>query len=149
VPAVAQPGSFTDPDDVNLPLDIKTVAHDNPGSSVVYTVDTFEAFEDRQVDFKWALDTNNDQQVDRLVSVEFEGKKLVAKVEDTGEKELGKATAERAGPSGLRVSFSRDLIGSASYQYRVTAVTDKNKNEEDDPGETDLAPDAGFHPHSL
>jgi hypothetical protein len=31
----------------------------------------------------------------------------------------------------------------------VTAVTDKNRNEEDDPGETDMAPDAGFHPHQL
>jgi len=149
VSAVAQPASFTDPDDVNLPLDIKTVSHDNPGSSVVYTVETFEPFEDRQVDFKWALDTNNDQQVDRLVSVEFEGGKVVAKVEDAKEKELGPATAERAGPNGLRISFSRELLGTASYQYRVTAVTDKNRNEEDDSGETDMAPDSGFHPHQL
>ena len=147
--ASAQPGSFTDPDDVNLPLDIKTVSHDNTESSILYMVETYEPFEDRQADFKWALDTNNDQKLDRLVSVEYEGGKVVAKVEDANEKELGSATTERAGPNGLRISFSRDLLPTASYQYRVTAVTDKNRNEEDDPGETDVAPDSGFHPHAL
>jgi hypothetical protein len=80
--------------------------------------------------------------------VEWEGG-LVAKVEDSGENELGKATVERTGPHSLRISFGRDLTGAASYQYRVTAVTDKNGNEEDDKGETDVAPDQGFHPHQL
>ena len=148
-PAGAEPGSFTDPDDVNLPLDLKTLSHDNPGSTVVYTVETYDPFEDRQADFKWTLDTNNDQKVDRLVSVEFEGGRVVAKVEDAGENELGGATAERIGPQLLRVTVGRDLIGATSYQYRVTAVTDKNGNEEDDKGEIDVAPDQGFHPHRL
>jgi hypothetical protein len=147
-PAGAAPGSFTDPDDVNLPLDLKTLTHDLAGATVVYTVETFESFEDKQADFKWALDTNNDQKIDRLVSVEWDGG-LVAKVEDSKENELGGATVERAGPQSLRVSFGRDLIGAASYQYRVIAVTDKNGNEEDDKGETDVAPDGGFHPHQL
>ena len=118
VPAAAKSGSFTDPDDVNLPLDLKTVTHDNTESSVLYTVETYEPFEDRQADFKWALDTNNDQKLDRLVSVEFEGGKVVAKVEDAKENELGSATAERAGPNGLRISFSRDLLGVASWGQR-------------------------------
>jgi hypothetical protein len=147
-PAGAAAGGFTDPDDVNLPLDLKALSHDLSGSTVVYTVETYDPFEDRQADFKWALDTNNDQKVDRLVSVEFEGG-LVAKVEDSGENELGKATVERTGPHGLRISFGRDLTGASSYQYRVTAVTDKNGNEEDDKGETDVAPDQGFQPHQL
>jgi hypothetical protein len=147
-PAGAEAGGFTDPDDVDLPLDLKTLTHDLSGSTVVYTVETFDPFEDRQADFKWALDTNDDQKVDRLVSVEWEGG-LLAKVEDNRENELGGATVERTGPQGLRISFGRDLIGTASYQYRVTAVTDKNGNEEDDQGETDVAPDGGFHPHQL
>lgn len=148
-PAGAEPGGFTDPDDVNLPLDLKALTHDLAGSTVVYTVETYEAFEDRQADFKWALDTNNDQKIDRLVSVEWEGGALVAKVEDADENEIGGATVERVGPQALKVSFGRKLIGTASYQYRVTAVTDKNGNEEDDEGEIDLAPDGGFHPHTL
>jgi hypothetical protein len=147
-PAGAAAGSFTDPDDVNLPLDLKALTHDLTGSTVVYTVETYDPFEDKQADFKWALDTNNDQKVDRLVSVEWEGG-LLAKVEDGAENELGRATVERTGPQGLRISFGRDLVGAASYQYRVTAVTDKNGNEEDDKGETDVAPDQGFQPHQL
>lgn len=147
-PAGAAAGGFNDPDDVDLPLDLKALTHDLSGSTIVYTVETYDPFEDRQADFKWALDTNNDQKVDRLVSVEWEGG-LLAKVEDSRENELGKATVERTGPHGLRISFGRDLAGSASYQYRVTAVTDKNGNEEDDKGETDVAPDQGFQPHQL
>ncbi len=149
VPAGAQPGTFTDPDDVNLPLDLKTLTHDLAGSTIVYTAETYEAFEDRQADFKWALDRNNDGKVDAYVSVEWEGNKLVGKVEDTREKDLGGAHPERTGPAGLRVSFSRDLLGTASYQYQVISVTDKNRNEEDDPGETDLAPDGGFYAHAF
>ena len=148
-PAGAQPGSFTDPDDVNLPLDLKTLTHGDGGSTITYTVETYEAFEDRQADFKWSVDSNNDQKVDRLVSVEFESNRLVGKVEDTKEKELGPATVERAGPAGIRVTFERQLVGGGSYQYRVTSVTDKNGNEEDDPGETDVAPDSGFQAHTL
>lgn len=147
-PAGAEPGGFTDPDDVDLALDLKALTHDLAGTTVVYTVETFEPFEDRQADFKWALDTSNDQRVDRLVSVEWEGQ-LVAKVEDANENELGGATVERAGPQALRVSFRRDLVGASSYQYRVMAVTDKNGNDEDDQGEIDVAPDQGFHPHQL
>ena len=75
--------------------------------------------------------------------------KLVGKVEDTKEKELGKATVARVGHHALRTSFSRRLIGSSEYQYQVIAVNDTSGNDEDDPGETDLAPDAGFQPHRL
>jgi hypothetical protein len=31
----------------------------------------------------------------------------------------------------------------------VIAVNDTNGNDEDDPGETDNAPDTGFQPHRL
>jgi len=149
IPAGAEPASFSDPDDVNLPLDLKTLTHEHSDTTVTYTVETYEAFEDRQADFKWGLDKNNDGKVDSYVSVEWEDNKLVAKVEDTKENELGPATPQRAGPAALRISFSRDLLGTASYQYWVMAVTDTNGNEEDDPGETDLAPDSGFQPHRL
>jgi hypothetical protein len=145
----ATPVTFTDPDDVNLPLDLKTLTHADDASTITYTVETYEAFEDRQADFKWAIDKNNDQKVDLLVSVEWEENTLKGKVEDTKEKELGAATVARIGTHGLRVSFSRRLIGATAYQYQVIAVNDTNGNDEDDPGETDLAPDTGFEPHRL
>lgn len=143
------PVSFTDPDDVNLPLDLKTLTHENDGSTISYTVETYEPFDDRQADFKWAIDKNGDQKVDLFVSVEWEGGRLVGKAEDTKEKELGPATVARVGAHALRVSFSRRLLGASEYQYQVIAVNDTNGNDEDDPGETDLAPDAGFQPHRL
>jgi hypothetical protein len=145
----AQPVTFTDPDDVNLPLDLKTLTHANDASTITYTVETYEPFEDRQVDFKWAIDKDGDQKVDHFVSVEWEGGKLEGKVEDTKEKELGTATVSRVGPHGLRVSFSRRLLGASSYQYQVIAVNDTNGNDEDDAGELDVAPDTGFQPHRL
>lgn len=149
VRAQSAPFSFTDPDDVNLPLDLKTLTHENDDSTISYTAETYEAFEDRQADFKWVIDKNGDQRVDLLVSVEWEDGKLVGKVEDTNEKTLGPATVARIGTHGLRVSFSRRLIGSKPYEYQVIAVNDTNGNDEDDPGETDNAPDAGFQPHRL
>jgi len=149
VEALAAPVSFTDPDDVNLPLDLKTLTHENDDSTVTYTVETYDPFEDKQADFKWAIDNNGDQKIDHLVSVEWEDGKLVGKVEDPKEKELGKATVTRIGAHALRVSFSRRLLGATEYQYRVIAVSDLNGNDEDDPGEVDLAPDTGFQPHRL
>lgn len=149
IPAGAGPGSFTDPDDVNLPLDLKTLTHGDAGSTITYTAETYDPFEDRQADFKWGVDSNNDQQVDKFVSVEFEGNRLVGKVETTNERDLGGATVERAGPAGIRVTFERRLLAGGSYQYRVISVTDNNRNEEDDPGETDVAPDSGFYGHAL
>jgi hypothetical protein len=149
VRAQSAPFSFTDPDDVNLPLDLKTLTHENDDSTISYTVETYEGFEDRQVDFKWAIDKNDDQKVDEFVSVEWEGNKLEGKVEDTKEKELGAVTVHRISNHAIRVSFSRRLIGAAEYQYQVIAVNDTNGNDEDDPGETDLAPDTGFQPHRL
>jgi len=135
---------------VNLPLDLKTLTHTSDASTITYTVETYEPFKDDQVDFAWGIDKNNDQAVDTLVSVEFEDGKLGAKVETPDEKEIGPATVARIGPAALRVSFSRQLIGSpASYQYRVTAISDLNHNDEADPGETDVAPDTGFYQHRL
>ena len=145
----AQPYSFSDPDDVNLPLDLKTLTHDNDDSTITYPVETYDPFEDRQADFKWAIDKNGDQKVDGFVSVEWADGKLEGKVEDTEEKELGSAAVHRVGPYARRVSFSRRLLGTSSYQYLVIAVNDTNGNDEDDPGETDVAPDTGFQPHRL
>ncbi len=63
----AQEAPFTDPDDVNLALDLKTLGSEHTDSTISYTVETYEPFEDGQADFKWLLDTDGDQKVDRLV----------------------------------------------------------------------------------
>src|SRR5215210_7717590 len=78
----APPVTFTDPDDVNLPLDLKTLTHENDDSTITYSAETYEPFEDQTADFKWAIDNNGDQRIDHLVSVEWEDGKLVGKVED-------------------------------------------------------------------
>lgn len=147
--AQGAPVTFGDPDDVNLPIDLKTLSHENDDKNITYSVETYEPFEDQKVDFKWAIDRNGDQKVDRFVSVEWEDGKLVGKVEDTKEKEFGPATVARTGPHGLRVTFARRLLDTAEYQYHVVGVSDSNGNDEEDPGEVDLAPDAGFQPHRL
>lgn len=148
IPAAAQPVSFTDPDDVNLPLDLKTLTHDHNDSTITYTVETYDAFDDSKVDFKWGIDKNGDQKVDLFASAGYEGK-LEGKVEDTKDRELGQATVRRVSDRAIQLSFARKLVGAPSYQYWVMAATDTNGNEEDDPGEFDLAPDAGFHRHQL
>ena len=148
-PIRAESASFTDPDDVNLPLDLKTLSHENDASTVTYTVETYEAFKDTDADFRWGIDKNNDKKVDNFVSVEFDGQ-LLATVEDADENQIGHATVTRVGPASLRVTFSRDVLGGvASYGYQVRALSDKNGNGEADPGETDMAPDTGFYQHRL
>jgi hypothetical protein len=144
------PESFTDPDDVNLPLDLKTLTHSNDASTITYTVETYEAFRDDQIDFFWSLDTDNDTKIDRLVGVEYEDGKVDAKVETPSEKEIAPATVTRIGPASLKVTFPRRYAGSGpSYQYRVTSATDLNHNDEEDAGETDVAPDTGLYTHRL
>src|SRR5439155_24853902 len=70
------PEASTDPDDVNLPLDLKTLTQASTASTITYTVETYEPFKDDQADFSWGIDKNNDGVVDDYVSVEFESKKL-------------------------------------------------------------------------
>src|SRR5438105_15850447 len=91
IQAQQAPVSFTDPDDVNLPLDLKTLTHTSDASTITYTVETYEPFKDDQADFSWGIDKNNDGVVDDYVSVEFESKKLEGKFEDPKENDLGKA----------------------------------------------------------
>jgi hypothetical protein len=142
--------SFSDPDDVNLPLDLKTVTHRSDGTTITYTAETYEPFRDDQADFFWSLDTNNDDKIDTLVGVEYEDGKIDAKVETPSEKEIAPATVSRPGPNAIAVTFPRRYAGSGpSYRYRVTAATDLNHNDEEDPGETDVAPDTGFITHRL
>jgi hypothetical protein len=141
--------TFTDPKDVNLPLDLKTLTQESSADTITYTVETYDAFRDDQADFKWAIDKNFDGVIDNYVSVEFEDHRLEGKFEDTSEHDLGTATVTRLGPATLRVSYARRLLGVSSYQYRVIAVSDLNHNDEEDPGETDVAPDNGFYAHRL
>lgn len=148
VQAQSAPESFSDPDDVNLPLDLKTVTQAADASTITYTVETYEPFRDDQVDFFWSLDTNNDTKIDTLVGVEYEDGKLDAKVETPSEKEIASAAVTRTGPASLKVTYPRRYAGTGpSYQYRVTAASDLNHNDEEDPGETDVAPDTGFFTH--
>ena len=149
IPATAQPATFTDPDDVNLPLDLKTLTHDHDDSTITYTVETYDPFDDAKADFKWGIDKNGDNKVDLFAAVGYEDRKLEGKVEDTKDRELGAATVRRINDRTLQVSFARKLVGAPSYQYWAMAATDANGNEEDDPGEFDLAPDTGFHHHQL
>jgi hypothetical protein len=147
--AAAEAGSFTDPDDVNLPLDLKNSAHDNDGSTVTYTVETYEPFNDASADFRWGIDKTGDQKEDVVISVEYDGQ-LVGKVEDSEENQLGSATVTRPGPNSLRVSFPRKFLEkTTAYGYSVRALTDRNDNGEADPGEFDMAPDTGFAQHRL
>ncbi|HEV3364045.1 MAG TPA: hypothetical protein VG795_07875, partial [Acidimicrobiia bacterium] len=89
LPAAAQPVSFTDPDDVNLPLDLKTLTHEHNDSTITYTVETYDPFADSKVDFKWGIDRNGDQKVDLFAAAGYEEGKLEGKVEDTKDRELG------------------------------------------------------------
>lgn len=147
--AAAEAGSFTDPDDVTLPLDLKTILHDNDGSTVIYTVETYEPFKDADADFRWGIDKTGDQKEDNFISVEYDGQ-LVGKIEDSEENELGSATVTRPGPNSLRVAFPRKFLEKASaYDYSVRALTDQNNNGEADPGEFDMAPDMGLYQHRL
>ena len=149
LPARAEAGSFPDPDDVNLPLDLKMCSHDNDASTITYTVETYEPFKDAAADFRWGIDKTGDQKEDLVISVEYDGQ-LVGKVEDPEENELGSATVTRPGPNSLRVSFPRKFLEkTAAYGYSVRALTDKNDNGEADPGEFDMAPDTGFAQHRL
>lgn len=146
----APPESFTDPDDVNLPLDVnKTLTHESTALTIIYTLETYEPFKDTQADFNWGIDKNDDGAVDNYVSVEWEDNRLKGKFEDTKENDPGYATVSRPNPQSLRVSIARGLIRGASYQYRVTAINDTNGNDEEEQGETDVAPDRGFYPHRL
>jgi hypothetical protein len=152
VSAFAQPGSATDPDDVALRLDLKTISHDDDASSIIYTVQTYEDFPDKWADFRFGLDTNGDQKVDDYVSVQWEDSDatLVAGVDDADENPVAKGTVSRPAPNALRVSFPISVVkGVSSYAYRVSALTDSNQNGERDPGEEDLAPDTGWYQHRL
>ncbi|MEW6473621.1 MAG: hypothetical protein AB1679_15325 [Actinomycetota bacterium] len=146
--SAAPPVSFTDPDDVNLPLDLKTLTHEHNDSTITYTAETYDPFDDPKLDIKWGIDKTGDGKIDLFASAGYEDRALEGKVEDANDKELGKATIRRISDRAIQLSFSRKLVGG-SYQYWVMAATDTNGNEEDDPGEFDLAPDAGFHPHQL
>jgi hypothetical protein len=149
LPASALSASETDPDDVILRLDIKTVSVANDASSITYTVETYEAFPDAFADFRWGIDKDGDQDFDLFVSVENDGK-LIGKVEDAAEEQVANATVTRPSPNSLRVSFPASaLAGVKSYGYSVRALTDSNDNGEADAGEQDLAPNTGLYQHRL
>jgi len=150
VPARADKACFSHPKTKpQLKLHLKTVCHDSDASTITYTMEAHEAFQDRDVDLRWGIDKNGDQKYDLFVSVEFDGA-LTATVEDANENQVGHATVTRTAPNALRVSYSRQFLGGvSSYGYNVRAVTDLNGNGEVEPGEEDVAPESGFYQHRL
>ena len=149
-PAVAGPGSASDADDVPLRLDLKTVSHTNDGSSITYTVETYEEFPDNLAAFKWAIDKNGDQRFDLIVFAEWESNELVAGIDDVNEEPVAEATVSRPAANAIQVSFSANVLGNlSSYEYRTSAEDDRNGNGETDAGEQDVAPDSGLYRHEL
>lgn len=149
-PTGAMPGGNTDPDDVSLKLDLKSISHTNDAATVTYVAETYDNFSDKLADFKWGIDKNGDESFDLIVFTEWGGTKLIAEVDDGAENEVAKATVTRLTPNSIQVSFPVGVLGGAmSYRYGVSAEEDLNGNGESDPGEQDLAPDVGLYDHSL
>ena len=145
-------GGATDPNDVDLPLDVRAVTHTDDSTTITYTVETYKSFPDDDVDIRWSLDLNGDGRVDLAVATQWEDDRrtLVATVEDVRERVVARATAWRPAPDAVRVSFPRSVIGAAtSYRYTVIAVTDVDRDGETDNGERDIAPNTGFYQHNL
>jgi hypothetical protein len=149
VPAAAAPGSFTDPDDVALRLDLKTASHADD-RSITYTLETYESFPDQHADFLWTLDGNRDGTPDWYVEVLFEEGRLFGAVNDGAENPVADAAVSRPAPNAIQVSFPASALkGATSYVYSVVAQTDVNQNGEPDAGESDTAPDTGSYEHVL
>lgn len=149
-PIGAMPGSNTDPDDVSLKLDLKSTSHSNDGTSVTYIAETYDNFTDKLADFKWGIDTNGDESFDLIVFAEWDRTELVAGVDDAAENPVAEAAVSRPAPNSIKVVFPISALGGVTqYRYGVAAQDDLNGNGESDPGEQDLAPDAGLYDHSL
>jgi len=150
VPTGAIPRAATDPDDVALRLDLKSVFHADDVSSITYTVETHESFPDDAAGFKWGIDTNEDEDFDVLVFVEWDGTELVAGVEDAAGNWIADARVSRPSGEAITVVFPVAVLGDvASYRYGVSAGGDLNGNGQTDAGELDVAPDSGLYDHKL
>lgn len=152
VQAAAVSASAADPDDVALALDLKTVAHEDDGQSISYTLETYEPFPDEATNFEWRIDKSGDRVPDLFVTAEWgeSGEGLIGIVEDAAENQLAEATVSKTAPNAIRVSFPTTVLGTVpSYDYNVLAHTDVNANGEVDRGEQDLAPDTGLYRHRL
>ena len=145
-------GGGTDPDDVNLPVDIRAVTHADDATTVTYTLETWGPVADDAVDVRWMLDLNGDGKTDLAVAAQWEddNRSLVATVEDPRERVVGRATLTRPASDTVRVSFPRSLLGAVTaYRYTVIAVTDLDHDGETDGNERDVAPNSGFYEHRL
>ena len=151
-PIGAAPGSNTDPDDVALKLDLKSVSHADDGSSITYIAETYEDFSDNDAAFKWGIDTNGDESFDLIAFAEWDAATsgLIAAVDDAAENEVARGTVSRPAPNSIQAVFPISVLGGiSSYRYGASAEQDLNGNGESDPGEQDLAPDAGLYTHNL
>jgi hypothetical protein len=149
-PTGATPGSYTDPDDVALQLDLKSVSHTNDGSSITYTAETYENFPDKAAAFKWGIDKNGDESFDLFAFAEWDRTELVGGVDDAAENPVAEATVSRPAPNAIKIVFPVSVLsGATSYRYAASTDDDVNGNGESDPGEQDLAPDAGLVTHDL
>ena len=144
VPAVAgiDQGGTTDPRDVGMRLDLKTLTHTQAGPSIVYTAETYGPFSDQSAAFKWGVDRDQDENFDLIVFTEWRDGKLVGGVNDPAGRQIAPATVSRPGPAAIRVSFPAAVLGdTGAYRYAV--------NAEGAPGERDLAPNSGLVQHRL
>lgn len=149
VPVFAAPGSFTDPDDVPLRLDLMTISHTDDAQSITYILETYESYPDEHADFLWSLDQNGDGTADWYVEIVWEGQ-LIASVNDGAENQVADGSVSRPAPNAIQVSFPASVLqGATTYNYSVVAQTDVNNDGEPDPGESDLAPDTGSYEHLL
>lgn len=147
-------GVSVDPDDVPLRLDLKTVSHTNDASWITYTAETYEQFPDQFADFKWALDTNGDAISEFIVFAEWDDERNAlhggVEVDDASETELAPGTVWRTAPNAISVAFPTNVLGGSTfYRYLAWAVTDLNLDGEEQPGEWDVAPNAGLYQHDL
>ena len=144
VPAAAgiDQGGTTDPRDVGMRLDLKTLTHAQAGPSIVYTAETYGPFSDQSATFKWGVDRDQDENFDLIVFTEWRDGKLVGGVNDPAGRQIAPAAVSRPGPAAIKVSFPAAVIGGTGlYRYAV--------NAEGAPGERDLAPNSGLVQHRL
>ena len=140
--AVIDQGGATDPRDVGMRLDLKTLTHAQAGPSIVYTAETYGPFSDQSAAFKWGVDRDQDENFDLIVFAEWRDGKLVGGVNDPAGLQIAPAAVSRPGPTAIKVSFPAAVIGGTGlYRYAV--------NAEGAAGERDLAPNSGLVQHRL
>jgi hypothetical protein len=103
-------GSVTDPDDVDIALDMATASLTDDEGTVTLTVTTHDAFADEEIAFFWLLQTRSDDSPDAFVSAQYN--------QDSQEVEAflfadpgGTVTLTRLSETSLRAVFAKNALG--------------------------------------